>query len=234
MGTELSLCFIFMNNVLNVTSVWTEWSGVGIPTGMRELCLLQQCPYRLWGSLNVAFDGTWGTIARVMNRPPVVGHIHLSAKLSFSGIIPLFALHVFVAIRRGNSLVIWWSRMDKLSFLIKFLVFVNKEYQLHVSFSHSTKYVRGPPPAPAPPPPHPPSTRILLLSANFYKYGDTLYIVTYFTLREKFLSPQAAFTAFCITCTVLPLEMHGKWQLEILERSIHLGDLWVCQMMPLK
>lgn len=36
--------------------------------------------------------------------------------------------------------------MDKLLFLIKFIVFVNVEYQVRIVFAQSTKYVRRPPP----------------------------------------------------------------------------------------
>lgn len=118
-----------------------------------------------------------------------------------------------------NSMVISYG---SILFLIKFLVFVDVEYQLRIIFAHSTKYV---PPSP--------STRILLLSPHFYKYGDTLYIVTYFILRKKSLSPQVAYSLSLPSALLVPPEeMHGKWQVEILERSFHLGDLRVCQMIP--
>jgi len=64
---------------------------------------LQQGPYRLWGPLIVVLNGNWSTFARVKHKGREVGHLHLSAKLSMSGSIPLFHLHVFMAIRRSNK-----------------------------------------------------------------------------------------------------------------------------------
>jgi hypothetical protein len=102
MGAELSLCLIFMNNLLYVTSVWTEWSGGWIPAGTREF-FLQQRPYRLWGPLIVELIGNGSTFARFKHKGREAGYLHLSAKLSMSGIIPLFPLHVFMTIRKGNK-----------------------------------------------------------------------------------------------------------------------------------
>jgi len=99
--------------------------------------------------------------------------------------------------------------MDQLSFLIKFLVFDDVEYHVRTIFVHSTKYV-GPPREPPPPVS---TTRILLFSPHFYKYGDTLYIVTYVILRKKCLSPQVTYSLSLPSALLAPPEeMHGKWQ----------------------
>lgn len=113
--------------------------------------------------------------------------------------------------------------MDQLLFLIKSLVFVDAEYQLRIIFAHSSKYM---PPSPLE------HSHIPIFTSFLQVWRHTIHCYVFY-FEKRCLSSQVAYSLSLPSALLVPPEeMHGKWEMEILERSFNFGDLRVCQMIP--